>query len=108
MSKTNLIPPYGEALVNLVVTGEEREALIARLPELPSIKINQRALNDLELLATGGFSPLDRFMGKSTYERVLNEMRLDSGTLWPLPITLTANPDELPGVGSELVRDFRH
>ena len=77
--------------------------MIARLPELSSIKINQRALNDLELLATGGFSPLDRFMDKSTYERVLNEMRMDGGTLWPLPITLTVNPDELPGVGSELV-----
>jgi len=103
MSKANLISPYGGNLVNLIVTGEEREALVARLPELPSIKINQRALNDLELLATGGFSPLNRFMDKATYDRVLNEMRMDGGTLWPLPITLTANSDELPGVGSELV-----
>jgi len=103
MSKTNLIPPYGGKLVNLLVTGEERDELVARLHNLPSIKINQRALNDLELLATGGFSPLDRFMDKSTYERVLHEMRMDGGTLWPLPITLTANPSELPRVGSELV-----
>ena len=103
MSKEKLIPPYGGKLVNLLVTGKERDELIARLPNLPSIKINQRALNDLELLATGGFSPLDRFMDKSTYERVLHEMRMDGGTLWPLPITLTANPSELPSVGSELV-----
>ena len=103
MSKEKLIPPYGGKLVNLLVTGKERDKLIARLPNLPSIKINQRALNDLELLATGGFSPLDRFMDKSTYERVLHEMRMDGGTLWPLPITLTASPGELPSVGSELV-----
>jgi sulfate adenylyltransferase len=103
MSKTNLIPPYGGKLVNLLVTGEERDELVTRLPNLPSIKINQRALNDLELLATGGFSPLDRFMDKSTYDRVLHEMRIDGGTLWPLPITLTANPSELPSVGSEIV-----
>jgi len=103
MSKANLISPYGGTLVNLTVSGEEREELIARLPALPSIKINQRAVHDLELLATGGFSPLDRFMDKSTYERVLHEMRMDGGTLWPLPITLTANPDELPQVGSEIV-----
>ena len=60
-------------------------------------------LCDLELLATGGFSPLDRFMGKADYERVLHEMRLSDGVLFPLPITLTADPKELPTVGEELV-----
>ncbi|HNO32477.1 MAG TPA: bifunctional sulfate adenylyltransferase/adenylylsulfate kinase, partial [Anaerolineales bacterium] len=36
------------------------------------------------------------------YERVLREMRLADGTLFPLPITLTADPKELPTVGEEL------
>jgi len=103
MPKANLIPPYGGKLVDLLAAGEERDELIARVPNLPSIKISMRAQCDLELLATGGFSPLDRFMDKSTYERVLEEMHMDGGTFWPLPITLTANPDELPKVGSELV-----
>ena len=58
---------------------------------------------DLELLASGGFSPLNTFMGKADYERVLKEMRLADGTLWPLPITLTADPKELPTVGEDLV-----
>jgi len=99
---TKLISPYGGKLVNLVVGGEEREALIARAMKLPSIKISMRALCDLELLATGGFSPLNEFMGKADYERVLREMRLTDGTLFPLPITLTANPAELPMVGEEI------
>lgn len=103
MSKAKLIPPYEGQLVNLLVSGEEREALLERLPVLPSIKIPPRAVHDLELLATGAFSPLDRFMDKATYERVLHEMRMDGGTLWPLPITLTANPTELPRVGDEIV-----
>ena len=92
MSKANLISPYGGKLVNLVATGAEREALLARAAKLSSIKISMRNLCDLELLATGGFSPLDTFMGKADYERVLHEMRLADGTLWPLPITLTADP----------------
>lgn len=100
---TKLIPPYGGKLVNLVISGEERETLIARAMKLPSIKISTRALCDLELLATGGFSPLNEFMGKADYERVLREMRLTDGTLFPLPITLTANPTELPMVGDEIV-----
>ncbi len=103
MSKANLIAPYGGKLVNLVVEGKEREELLARAAKLPSIKISMRALCDLELLASGGFSPLTTFMGKADYESVLHHMRLTDGTLWPLPITLTADPKELPTVGEDLV-----
>ncbi len=102
MSKAKLITPYGGKLVNLVVEGKEREELLARAGKLPSIKITMRNLCDLELLATGGFSPLTTFMGKADYDRVLKEMRLADGTLFPLPITLTADPKELPTVGEEL------
>jgi len=102
MSKANLISPYGGKLVNLVVEGAEREELIARAGKLPSIKITNRNLCDLELIATGGFSPLTTFMGKADYDRVLKEMRLADGTLFPLPITLTVDPKELPTVGEEL------
>ena len=103
MSTTKLIAPYGGKLVNLVVDANEREAVLARATKLPSIKITTRNLCDLELLATGGFSPLNTFMGKADYERVLKEMRLADGTLWPLPITLTADPKELPTVGEDVV-----
>ncbi|OGO75689.1 MAG: sulfate adenylyltransferase, partial [Chloroflexi bacterium RIFOXYC12_FULL_59_14] len=103
MAKAKLIPPYGGKLVNLVVEGKEREDLLARASKLPSIKITMRNLCDLELIASGGFSPLTTFMGKADYERVLHEMRLADGTLWPLPITLTADPKELPSVGEDIV-----
>ncbi len=103
MTKENLISPYGGKLVDLMANDSDREELNARVATLPSIKINQRAVHDLELLATGGFSPLTRFMDKATYERVLHDMRMDGGILWPLPVTLTANPDDLPQVGRELV-----
>jgi sulfate adenylyltransferase len=102
MTKANLIAPYGGKLVNLVVEGKEREELLARAAKLPSIKISMRALCDLELLATGGFSPLTTFMGKADYESVLHKMRLTDGTLWPLPITLTVDPKELPTVGEDV------
>jgi len=103
MAKAKLITPYGGKLVDLVVTGRERDELLARAAKLPSIKITTRNLCDLELIATGGFSPLTTFMGKADYEHVLKEMRLTDGTFWPLPITLTADPKELPTVGDELV-----
>lgn len=97
---TFLIPPYGGRLINLVVSAEEREELLAEASHLPSIQISMRSLCDLELLATGGFSPLTGFMGRADYERVLEEMRLADGTLWPIPVTL---PVEQSHFGSDRI-----
>lgn len=83
-----LIAPYGGKLVDLTVSEEERAELRQRAVELPSIQISERASCDLELLACGAFSPLDRFMGKEDLDRVLLEMRLSSGLIFPLPVVL--------------------
>lgn len=101
-----LITPYGGALVNLVKTGDERRELMAEASHLPSIQISPRSLCDLELLATGAFSPLDRFLRRADYERVLDEMRLADGTLWPIPITLPVDSDKLGG--RIVLRDSRN
>jgi sulfate adenylyltransferase len=87
-----LITPYGGELVNLLVAAEERRELIAYANKLPSLQLAPRSLCDLELLSVGAFSPLDRFMGKADYTRVLQEMRLANGTLFPVPITLPVEP----------------
>jgi sulfate adenylyltransferase len=97
-----LIAPYCGKLVNLVVDEGERQELLERSNRLPSIRISARALCDLELLATGAFSPLDRFMGKADYERVLTEMRLDNGVLFPMPITLPVDESDMPSWGEQI------
>ncbi|MBN1965491.1 MAG: bifunctional sulfate adenylyltransferase/adenylylsulfate kinase [Anaerolineae bacterium] len=89
---SKLITPYGGKLVDLLVPPEEVDELKAYAGRLPSIQISERAMYDLELLAIGAFSPLDRFMGEKDHQRVLDEMRLTDGTLFPLPITLPVEP----------------
>ena len=75
----SLISPYGGTLVDLLVPAEAQDELKAHAGQLPSIQVSERAMCDLELLATGAFSPLDRFMGKADHQRVLDDMRLTSG-----------------------------
>lgn len=87
-----LIPPYGGKLVDLLVPAEAREELKAHASTLPSLQVSDRVVCDLELLAVGGFSPLDRFMGQEDYQRVLDEMRLTSGHIFPIPVTLPVEP----------------
>src|SRR5207302_1887082 len=83
-----LIAPYGGSLVDLMVPAEARDEVKARASQLPSVQLSRRSVCDLELLATGAFSPLDRFMGREDYRRVLEEMRLANGTIFPIPVTL--------------------
>ncbi|HQU84195.1 MAG TPA: bifunctional sulfate adenylyltransferase/adenylylsulfate kinase [Pyrinomonadaceae bacterium] len=90
-SEIELIKPYGETLINLIVSGGEREELTAQANRLPSIQISNRAVCDLELLATGAFSPLETFNNKVDFETILQEMRLANGLIFPIPITLPVN-----------------
>lgn len=87
-----LISPYGGRLVDLVTPTELLPDLKAYASRLPSVQLPERAVCDLELLATGAFSPLDRFMGREDHQRVLDEMRLASGHVFPIPVTLPVPP----------------
>ena len=88
LTTPKLVSPFGGQLVDLTVPETELGDALARAKELPSIQLSERSLCDLELMATGAFSPIDSFMGREDYRRVVAEMRLSSGQLFPIPITL--------------------
>ena len=105
----DLISPYGGSLVNLMVPLNEIEAVKQHANKLPSVQISDRAGCDLELLATGGFSPLDRFMGKADLQRVVDEMRLANGAVFPIPVTLPVEPGPAIVVGQDVaLRDAKN
>ena len=107
--KPSLITPMGGRLVNLCVDAEMAEELKAKAAALPSLQISERSVFDLEILATGGFSPLERFMGEADHERVVEEMRLADGTLFPIPLTLPVAPQENIRLDDEIaLRDPRN
>ena len=103
-----LSTPYGGELVNLLVPEEEREDLRVKAASQSRVQLSARNVCDLELLATGGFSPLSTFMNRADYDRVLEEMRLTSGVLFPLPVTLTAKKDAGVELDSELALADQH
>lgn len=80
--------PHGGILKDLYLPTAEAEALKQTSANLPGWDLNPRQLCDLELLLNGAFSPLEGFMTRHDYARVLDELRLADGTLWPIPVVL--------------------
>ncbi len=92
-STSHLIPAHGGDLVQLIASAERSAELKAHSREWPSWDLTPRQLCDVELLLTGGFSPLQGFMKRADYERVCHNMHLTSGVIWPMPITLDVTED---------------
>src|SRR5262245_59323949 len=99
---TALITPFGGRLVDLRVPAAALDERRAAAGRLPSLQLSDRAVCDLELLASGAFSPLDRFMSSADHARVLGEIRLASGALFPVPVTLPVQPDPAIKLGASL------
>ncbi len=89
----DLIPPHGGTLVNRLLTGALREAARQRAAHLPRVPLSRANLADLELIAVGAYSPLTGFLRRDDYRRVVDEMRLTSGLVWPIPVTLAVDAD---------------
>ncbi|WP_174735097.1 sulfate adenylyltransferase [Mesobacillus harenae] len=98
-----MIQPHGGKLINKMCS-ESLPLTIKNNIELDSI-----SLSDLELLAIGGYSPLEGFMGEKDYSSVKEKMRLANGIPWSIPITLPTSEESARkiGVGEEvgLIKD---
>ena len=61
-------PPHGGSLKDLIARDAPRRIeLAAEAETLPALTLTERQLCDLELLMTGGFSPLEGFMNEADY-----------------------------------------
>nr|WGD86696.1 sulfate adenylyltransferase [Bacillus subtilis] len=76
------LAPHGGTLVNRVdesydVSGTQKE-----------IELDLISFADLELIGIGAYSPIEGFFNEKDYVSVVENMRLSSGVVWSLPITL--------------------
>lgn len=88
------ISPHGGSLVNREPEPKYKEQLLNNAESIKSLIISKWSISDLELIAIGGFSPLEGFMGQADYESVINKTRLEDGTVWSIPITLAVSSEE--------------
>ncbi len=90
---TDLIAPHGGELINRLATSEEKQKFLTQADSLPRVQLDERATSDLVMIAIGGFSPLDGFMGENDYLGVVKDMRLSNGLPWSVPVTLSVTSE---------------
>ena len=95
MQAQGLARPHGGRLVDLVVGPEQAEELDRLSVAWPARRLTERQRCDLELLATGAFSPLTSFLGEADHASVCERLRLADGTLWPMPVMLDVDEPTL-------------
>jgi len=72
----------------LYVSYDSAQKMKLEAAELTSHDLTLRQICDLELLMNGGFNPLKGFLSEADYDSVIDNLRLSTGELWPIPITL--------------------
>jgi sulfate adenylyltransferase len=80
--------PHGGELKELYLPEHTADEEKQRAGAYPSWDLTARQLCDHDLILNGAFSPLEGFLSQADYDRVCREMRLESGILWPIPVTL--------------------
>ena len=82
-----LIEPHGGELVDRA--GERPDDL----DSLEVVTLTSREVSDLDMIGSGALSPLEGFMRRKDYERVVDQMRLASGLPWALPVCLAVDDE---------------
>lgn len=85
------IDPHGNVLINRVLKSEDARKLATTAKHLRQIEIDDELIKDVKNIARGVYSPLTGFMVKDDFDRVVSEMKLADGTVWPIPFVLDIN-----------------
>eukprot|EP01033_Poteriospumella_lacustris_P012176 gene12175-8710_t len=98
--------PHGGSLVNTMVKNcQAKKALTASCDF--EVDLDDRQVCDVELLMQGGFSPLTGYMDENDYLSVVNNMRLENGLLFGLPVVYDTN-DERVVPGKRILLKHQH
>ena len=100
-TKSTLSNPHGGTLINRLSNANPND-----FAHLSKLEINERNFADLELIATGVYSPLTGFQGFEDWQNVVKNLRLANGIPWSIPITLGVTREIANGLEGEIALVF--
>ncbi len=94
-----MIEPHGGTLVDRVLSPDESEKIRRGAEDLFVLELDDAQIKDLKNIARGVYSPLEGFLREEDFRRVVSEMRLTNGIVWPIPVVLD--------ISKEVYRDIK-
>jgi sulfate adenylyltransferase len=88
-----MIPPHGNTLVDRYVGQDRTEQLKTEFDQYTTVQLDQNLFFDFVNIASGAYSPLTGFLSQNDFLKVVNDMTLESGAPWTLPIVLDISTD---------------
>lgn len=88
-----MLEPHGGRLVDRVVTETHAQQLRSETETAPAISLSVSQYQDVVNIATGRFSPIKGFLTRNDFLKVVHDLALEDGTVWPLPITLDVSAE---------------
>jgi sulfate adenylyltransferase len=89
-----MIQPHGGKLVERVLRGPAKTAILAKAASMPRLRLDSELVSDVENICLGVYSPLEGFLGQDDFRHVLNQRRLCSDLPWTIPIVLAVGREE--------------
>ncbi len=86
-----MIAPHGGKLINQLVSEQKKQEIIAEKNQWQTLPLNRSLTKDVKNIGRGAYSPLTGFLKEKDFLNVVNDMRLASGVVWPIPIILDIN-----------------
>jgi len=93
--------PHGGKLIERIVSFKEKQELLKNAHEFKTISLNEEQIKDIKNIARGVYSPLKGFLKEDDFGKVVTEMRLSDGTVWPIPIVLDISKKEQKRIKKE-------
>jgi len=83
-----MIQPHGNTLVDRTVDAARSEQLRDSFDSHATVTLDRNLLYDFQNLARGVYSPLEGFMSRNDFLKVANDLTLERGVAWPIPVVL--------------------
>ncbi len=93
-----MIEPHGGRLIQEILTGDEKNEVLAESRGLKRLVLDPDLVSDVENIATGVYSPLEGFMGEKDFRSVVGAMRLANDVAWTIPIVLDTDRETAAGL----------
>lgn len=85
-----MIKPHGGRLVDRI----DSDLDPSDFDDIPEINLSHRTYQDVINVACGRFSPIEGFLTHSDFLKVVHDMTLEDGVVWPLPVVCDVDEEK--------------